>query len=330
MSLSPIDIRYFKMAVGSQNIGKESNYDIVARCPICGDSQKNKNTKRLHLYNKSRETRIGCFNGDCSVGNGRSVFSFLKNFYPTLYDSYKKETSFNNIQSLFKFENNDVFSNIKQIKEKPITTHNLFEYFGKIENYPDALNYMGKRGYFYNEQYGKFYFGIQDLQIGDKLYKITNCLVIPLYYENEMYGFYSRNISNKEFWTYMPEINIGYKIWNWFKINKNEPVYIFEGIFDAISSGLQNCIALMGAKIPEERLKELKYPVFVLDNDKTGLLNSLEYSKIGYNVFVQPDLYKEKDMNELYLNHKDINISEMIKNNLYSGIMAQIKIQQKM
>jgi DNA primase len=115
-----------------------------------------------------------------------------------------------------------------------------------------------------------------------------------------------------------------------FKINKNEPVYIFEGIFDAISSGLQNCIALMGAKIPEERLKELKYPVFVLDNDKTGLLNSLEYSKTGYNVFVQPDLYKEKDMNELYLNHKDINISEMIKNNLYSGIMAQIKIQQKM
>jgi hypothetical protein len=234
MSLSPIDIRYFKMAVGSQNIGKESSSDIVARCPICGDSQKNKNTKRLHLYNKSRETRIGCFNGDCPVGNGRSVFSFLKNFYPTIYDSYKKETSFSNIQSLFKSENNDVFSNIKQIKQKPITTHNLFEYFGKIENYPDALNYMGKRGYFYNEQYGKFYFGIQDLQIGDKLYKITNCLIIPLYYEDEMYGFYSRNISNKEFWTYMPEINIGYKIAFWFSINKEKETLITEGVFDCL------------------------------------------------------------------------------------------------
>ena len=41
-------------------------------------------------------------------------------------------------------------------------------------------------------------------------------------------------------------------------------------------------------------------------------------------------LYKEKDMNELMLNHPEINVSEVIKQNLYSGIMAQVKIQQKL
>lgn len=335
MSISNTDIRYFKLAVGSGNIGKEYGNDIVARCPVCGDSQKNKNTKRLHLYNKANETRIGCFNGDCSVGN-RSVFSFLRNFYPYLFDTYKRETSNNTLSYLLNNESEDVFSSLKTIEdlktivEKPITTHNLFNYFSDIKNHDEALIYLGKRGYFYTEQYGKFYFGIQDLQIGDKLYKITNCIIIPLYYEDEMYGFYSRNIANKEFWTYMPEQNIGHKIWNFFNIDKNQEVYIFEGIFDAISSGLKNSIALMGAKIPQERLDELKKPVFVLDNDKTGLINSLSYAKSGYKVYVQPDKYKEKDMNELMLNNKELNVPEMIKENIYSGIMAQIKIQQKM
>lgn len=331
MSISNTDLRYFKIAVGHANIGKEHSNDVVARCPICGDSAKNKNMKRLHIYHKAGETRIGCFNGDCSVGN-RTVPGFLKTFYPTVFDAYKSETSMQNLRQLTN-KNIDAFDNIKVlpiVKEKPITTHNLFDYFSPIEKHIEALTYLGKRGYFYNEQYGKFYFGIQDLQIGDKLYKITNCIIIPLYFEDEMYGFYSRNIANKEFWTYMPEVNIGYKMFNFFKIDKNREVYIFEGIFDAISSGLDNVIALMGAKLPDERLKELKKPVFVLDNDKTGLINSLAYSKQGYTVYVQPDKYKEKDMNELMLNHPELNVSDVIKQNLYSGIMAQVKIQQKL
>lgn len=47
MSLASIDVRYFKLAVGQENIGKENSVDIVARCPICGDSQKNKRSKRI-------------------------------------------------------------------------------------------------------------------------------------------------------------------------------------------------------------------------------------------------------------------------------------------
>ena len=64
----------------------------------------------------------------------------------------------------------------------------------------------------------------------------------------------------------------------------------------------------MGAKIPEERLKELKKPIFVLDNDRTGILNSINYAERGYSVYVQPNEYKEKDMNELMLNYPNLNI----------------------
>ncbi len=338
MSLSHLDIKYFKMCIGQENIGKENSVDIVARCPICGDSQKKKNSKRLHLYIKNNETRINCFNGDCEVNN-KTTYGFLKSFFPNLLDNYKRENFIQNLSHLSGNQPEDVFAgiaeniakDIPEIKEvKPVLTHNLFEYFENILEHDDALAYLSRRGFdYFNSKY-EWYFGKQDLQIGDKLYKLTNALIIPLYYQDEMYGFYSRNIHSKEFFTYMPDQNVGYKIWNWFQIDKEKECYIFEGIFDALSSSFENIIGLMGAKIPQERLNELKKPIFVLDNDKTGILNSIEYAKKGYAVYIQPDIYKEKDFNELMLNHTELDMQKLIQNNLYSGISAEIRLKSKL
>lgn len=64
--LNRIDIKFFKLAVGMENIGKETDVDIVARCPICGDSQSNKRKKRLHLYIKNNVTiNLTFFTSSC-------------------------------------------------------------------------------------------------------------------------------------------------------------------------------------------------------------------------------------------------------------------------
>ena len=363
MSLSNLDIKYFKISVGQENIGKESSVDIVARCPICGDSQKNKRSKRLHLYIKNNETRINCFNSGCECTN-KSTYGFLKSFYPNLLENYKRENFIQNLSHLSgNSESGDVFANITNKKQeiettqqsnndfgsvdswfpeddykvepiieqqKPVLVHNLFDYFENILEHDEAINYLSKRGFDYFNSNFEWYFGIQDLQIGDKLYKLTNALIIPLYYSDEMYGFYSRNIYSKEFFTYMPEQNIGYKIFNWFQIDKEKETIITEGIFDCLSINYNNRIALMGAKIPEDRLKELRHPLFVLDNDKTGILNSIEYAKRGFNVFVQPNEYKDKDMNELMLNNPELDIYNFIKENTFSGISAAIRLKSKL
>ena len=335
--LSQLEIKYFKTAVGQENIGKESLVDITARCPVCGDSQKNKRSKRLHLYSKNNITKINCFNGSCDVNN-KTMYGFLKSFYPNLLENYKRENFIQNLSHLSN-QSSDVFAEIAEdIKEplkeseiiKPVLTHNLFDYFENLIEHDEAISYLNKRGFDYFNSSYEWYFGKQNLEIDGKLYKLNDAIIIPLYYEKEMYGFYSRNIYNKEFFTYLPEQNMGYKIAFWFQIDKSKPVYIFEGIFDALSSGLDNVIALMGAKIPEERLSELKYPVFVLDNDKTGILNSIEYTKRGFQVYIQPTELKEKDMNELMLNHPELNVPEMIKNNIYSSISAEIRLKSKL
>ena len=330
--LNRLDVKYFKLAVGLDSIGKESEVDITARCPVCGDSRSHKNKKRLHLYIKNGVTNVNCFNGDCPVHN-KTVYSFLREFFPALIEQYKKENFSATMSKLAQGETDDVFSQFKKEepkKESEVLIHDLTPYLKDIADVPEALAYLHGRGYNYKEsRFGKWYYGYQDLKIGETLYKITDAIVIPLYYNGMMYGFYSRNIHNKTFYTYMHDANIGYKIWNWFNVKKDQPVFIYEGIFDAISGGLPNSIALMGAKIPDERLKELKYPVFVLDNDKTGLLNSLMYAK-NAQIYVQPDKYPEKDMNELLMNHKGLDVSLMIQNNLYSGIAAEVRIKSKL
>lgn len=331
--LDRLDVKYFKLAVGLDSIGKETDVDITARCPVCGDSRTNKRAKRLHLYTKGSVTNVNCFNGDCPVHN-KTVYSFLHEFFPALVQQYKKENFGNTMAKMAKGEMSDVFGQFKKEepkKENEVLVHDLTPYFKDIATSPEALAYLHGRGYTYKEsRYGKWYFGFQDLKIGETLYKITDAIVIPLYYNDQMYGFYSRNIHNKTFYTYMHDANIGYKLWNWFNIKKDQPVFIYEGIFDAIAGKLPNSIALMGAKMPEERLKELKYPVFVLDNDKTGMVNSIEYARRGYQVYIQPDKYIEKDMNDLMLKHPEVVTSDLVQQNLYSGIAAEVRIKSKM
>lgn len=328
MGLSQSDVKFFKLAVGTANFGKVSDVDIEARCPVCGDSKRSRNKKRLHLYTKNDITQVNCFNGDCPVHN-KTVYSFLRDFYPKLLPQYKQENFHSTMNSIKK--ETSLGSLVKKLEPKkeevaPVITQDLSPFMTPINE--AGINYLEGRGIHYNaDAFGAWYFGHQDLKIGETLYKITNSIIVPLYYKDVMYGFYSRSILDKNFVTYMNDTNIGYKIWNWFNVDKTEPVYIFEGIFDAISSGQKNIIALMGAKLPEDRLKELKHPVFCLDNDKTGMMNALSYAKRNYQVYIQPKDLKEKDFNELMLNHPDLVLPNLINSNLHTGISAEVRIK---
>lgn len=331
-----IDRKYFLKAVSGAYIGKDTTVDIAVQCPVCGDdAHKNKVFTRLHLYHKNGKDFIGCFNGNCPLNKNKTVYSFLRDHYPAILDQYKREkfgTRLKNLAAGNVSGASDVFEKFKEPEKKAsITYHDLTSYMKDIIEVPEALEYIRSRGLKYNpNNYGKWYFGVQDLKIGKKIYRIKNSIVIPLWHNSKMYGFYSRSILNKDFSTYMPEQNVGLKIFNWFNVDHNEPVYIYEGIFDSISGSLLNSIALMGAKIPDERLAELKHPVFVLDNDRTGWINSLKYAQMGYLVYIQPHKYPEKDMNELMLEHPEIQVNELIMQNLYSGISAEMRLKEKL
>ena len=57
------------------------------RCPICGDSKKNKHKKRGYWLHKNGVYKYFCHN----CGATRSVENFLKEFAPNLAQEYKLE-----------------------------------------------------------------------------------------------------------------------------------------------------------------------------------------------------------------------------------------------
>jgi len=355
-----VDIKYFTLAIGSQSIKRTTDMDISARCPHCSSDDRWKHTSRLHLYTKNGITNVNCFTGDCSVKN-KNVYSFLRDFHPSLLDNYKRETFTNRMDDLSTNNDesgNDVFSNIKKkkveptiegiIKDeivneienalevvKPVNTFDLSPYFDLLSKKITPQTYIEGRGFNaveLQEKFGVWYYGKGDLEIDDKKYPLGKCVIIPLYYNDEMYGFYSRNIEKKDFWTFNQDINIGYKVWNWFNIDFTKPVYIFEGIFDAISfavsSGNYNVIATMGAQLNNDRIRELSDPIFVLDNDRSGFTNGLKYTRDGHKVYIQPTNIIEKDMNMMYLNGLDC--GNIVQSNIFHGIFAEIELKTRL
>lgn len=317
MALNEINVKFWELIHGN-NKGYHKSDDYSAKCDICGDSQFSKSKKRLHLYTKSTydEDSIACFN----CGFKGNMFSYIRKFHPEFYDAYKAERGFSSLKSL----QNDI-QVIKRVEK--LNTLYTFDPPKQFQlNNPKALDYLSKR----KVNLSEVYYCDDIVTLGDKQVSLKDYIIIPLKENNKWYGFYSRCLSSKVFYTYIPEQNTGYKLWNWFNISKKSTVYIFEAIFNALSTNLSNSIACMGSDIPDDKLKELNDAVFVFDNDSTGNSKALKYAKLGHKVFLYPKDIQEKDINDLLKGGwtKD-DLTEMIKSNTYQGFEAVIKLTIK-
>ena len=251
------------------------------------------------------------------------MYSYIKNYHPEFFDSYRSEKGFGLIDSL---KNQNTVLTVKKVEAK----NSLYGFDPPKEllrGDPRAKAYLDGRKIPLDE----FYYSEGEVTLNDKIVFLKDYIVIPLKENDKWYGFYSRAVNAKTFYTYIPEKNTGYKIWNWFNISKKNTLYVFEAIFNALSTNFSNVIGSMGADIPKERLDELDDPVFCLDNDTKGRETALKYANMGYKVFIWPDYIKAKDFNDLLKNEnwsKD-EITELIKENTLSGLSAVIKLKLK-
>lgn len=331
--LSSLDVRYFKQAVS--NIRSETPDDITAKCPICGDS-KHSNKARLHLYKKGDLTLVNCFNGGCPCSN-KTMYTFLRDFYPNLFGSYKKDV-FRSKLDVFKPRSVletpvSWFEELNSSPETPKPSEEAHSQEPKLSLKPifrplsdECLKYIERRGL---AEFKNKIFTASSANLDGKFYPINGYVIIPLIKDKEIYGFYTRNPREKKFFTYIKPNYTGYKAWNLFSVNLDEPVYIFEGIFDAMSAikaGLHNSIALLGAKPSKQILSMIKHPVFCLDNDRTGIQTSISYASSG-DVVVWP-FSSPKDANEMMIN--GIDLYKTITENMLHGIRAVVALRAKL
>ena len=330
MNLSLLSKKYFKLAV--KNIKRETPNKITCNCPLCGDKRGRLSITAV----KDENGVVGCFNAGCIFAETPMPFvKALDYLAPDLTHLYKQEKFKNNIDFLKNDLNknsinenslNDLLERVKS-KEKVIKETKIFsvpekflKIFKELKSSKKGVEYLNKRKI---EIQDDWLFSEKNfVEFEDKKYYVKNAIVIPLWQAGKIKGFYTRSIEEKRFSTII--LKGGEKLWISKNFNNNKTVYIFESIFDALSSGLDNVIAMLGADIDNVFLEKLDV-VFVFDNDETGYKKTFKFLK-NHKCFVWPANIYDKDINKLLETKTKEEIKDIILNNIFKGLEGIIRL----
>lgn len=314
MALNYLSEKYFMMA--NPEAIKKGEDKINCKCHICGDSKKNSNKKRLWLYTKEgfKCDVVHCFN--CNYSS--SFSKYLRIYHQNLYELYRKETSSSYSKKILKAPkavSNTLFSKYKGIVKCDNSTPK------------EVIEYLNFRGI---TDISKFYYNNSETVITpSKIITLKGYYIIyPL--SSNWNGFWSRSIKEKKFHNYVFN---GNKMIDGIKNPNNKTIYIFEALFDALSSGAENFYALNGSYMKIDKKDYRERFIYVYDNDKTGLEQSLRILKENHYLAYPWDLYPDvKDINELKLKYKLSNkeVFNIINSNIINDLKGFLFIQDKL
>lgn len=312
-----VDVKYINLISSRlQRFKKVKNNLYNFRCPICGDSQRNKSKARGYLYQVKNNTNFKCHN----CGTNISFNNFLKEIDVATHKQYTFE----------KFKEGHAGKNF--VVEEPQIKFEAPKFKSKIDLPKASENHQAKK-YLESRKLNpdKFYYV-------DKFKEWTNSLVctfdntrydepriiIPIYYKKELVGFQGRALgpSKVKYITIMLDDDAP-KIYGLDEIKNDETVYITEGPFD--STFICNSIALCGADGDIGKWG-ISNPVWVYDNEPRNpeILNRI--SKCidnGEKVVIYPKSVIEKDINDMVIAGRDV--QNVVECNTYYGLEAKLK-----
>ena len=287
------------------------------RCPICGDSKKNKSKTRGYLYVVKANTNFKCHN----CGASSTFSNFLKTLDPVLYKQY--------IFEKFKDRNTgkgSIFEEPKFNFKKPVFKKKLD--LPRASEVPIANKYLTKRGL----DPTKFYFADKFKQwvntqkkTFDYIKQDESRIIIPMYDESKtLIGFQGRSLgpNSVKYITVMLNEE-ALKIYGLDTIKTEKPIYIVEGPFD--SSLIENSVAMCGSDIDIRTFGWSDY-IWVFDNEPRNREIVNRISKTidrGDKVVIWPAFVEEKDINDM-VQHGH-NVSRVLESCTYSGLEAKVK-----
>lgn len=312
-----VDVKYINLISSRlQKFKKVKNNLYNFRCPICGDSQKNKNKTRGYLYQVKNNTNFKCHNCGINI----SFNNFLKQLDSASYKQYTFE----------KFKEghtgrNFVIDEPDFVFEKPVFKSKIdLPLCSEVEC---GKIYLEKRGV----NPTKFYFAEKFKQFSNSLKQTfintdyeESRIIIPLYYQKNLIGFQGRSLglSPNKYITVML-FEDAPKIYGLDDIAKENPVYVTEGPFD--STFISNAIAMCGADGDVSKWG-INDPVWIYDNEPRNreiLSRISRVIEMGQKVVLWPSEIMEKDINDMFLSGYDV--QHVVESNVYQGLEAKLK-----
>ena len=300
------------------------------RCPLCGDSHKNKTKSRGYIFRKKNDYFYMCHN--CGIST--TFYNFLKQIDPNLLKEYQLERYKNGETG----NNNYPKPDFEEFKaEKPVFKKSLE--LPSIESLPEAhfaKVYVQQRRIpealwselYYAEDFAAF---IQDLGIEKEgLHKEDKRLVIPFYNEKkELMAVQGRSLGESKLrYITLKLHDDNKKVYGLDRIDMDELVYVVEGPIDSMF--LSNAVATADSNLESivATLDKSKV-VLVFDNEPR---NKEIVSKINsaidnhFNVVIWPEFVDSKDINEMILDEfSPDEIQDIISKNTFVNLRAKME-----
>ena len=312
-----VDSKYIGLVSSRLQKFKRVKADLYNfRCPICGDSQKNKSKTRGYLYSVKADMNFRCHN----CGASMTFSNFLKEMDPSIHKQYVFERF-----KVGKTGRGTVVEEPKFNFEAPKFKPKLD--LPKASENPDAKKYLEDRKldstkFYYTDKF-KAWSNSHKQTFDDVNYDEPR-IIIPLFYKNTLVGFQGRSLgpSKVKYITVMINDDAP-KIYGLDNIRTDAPVFITEGPFD--STFIRNSIAMCGADA-DVSCWGVSTPVWVYDNEpRSNEISSRIFRTIakGESVVIWPNNIHEKDINDMVLAGHDV--QSVVESNVYSGLQAQLQ-----
>jgi len=300
------------------------------RCPLCGDSQKNKTKSRGFVYRKKEDYFYMCHN--CGVST--TFYNFLRQIDESLVKEYQLErykdgTHYANTPS----------PNFEEVKKKPIFDVPKKIQLETIESLPKAhfaKEYVQQRRIpekFYSELYfaPDFAAFIQSLGVEkDGLKENDQRLVIPFFDEKKnLVAIQGRALgeSKLRYITIKLHENNN-KVFGLDRIDQDEMIYVVEGPIDSMF--LENAVAMADANLEAiTKIFDKSKITLVFDNEPR---NKQIVEKINsavdnhFNVVIWPEFIDSKDINDMVLEgFSPDEIQDIISKNTFVNLRAKME-----
>ena len=308
------------------------------RCPLCGDSAKDKIKARGYIFENKGDALYKCHN--CGVATG--LAQLIDHVSPPLKREYTLEKFGTRGRQgrKIKLGSGDQTDFFKTNKT-PTFTSDPLKHITCLDlmdiNHPARL-YVKERKIpphqwerlYYTETFKVWTNSMVKNKFSD-VSKDEARLIIPFFDKSgKITAFQGRSLDPNNPVRYITiKMTEDAKIFGLDKIDESKTVYVTEGPIDSLF--LDNAIAMAGSDLSAncELNSETEF-VIVMDNENRNkeIVKKIEaFIEKGYSVCIWDERVKQKDINDMVLSGMSVDeVQSMIKSRTYKGLQAKLAL----
>lgn len=336
-----VDTKYINLLSSRLPLFKKREENVWNfRCPVCGDSTKNKFKARGYIHKKKEKFLFYCHNCAASM----SLDKFIKLIDPQLHTEYVKENFVESANGAM-HSKTIVQQDISRFIQPKFTKYGPLKELKRISQLPSehgAKKYVEKRKIPHKHHFKLFYTPkfkhfvntlIPDKFNEESLERDEPRLILPFVDQyGNVFGFQGRSFSKDgvRYITIMLDREKP-KLFGLESADLTKQFYVFEGPIDSLF--IDNSIAMAGSDFNNASkivsIDKSKATV-VMDNEPRNQqiverINTLIDD--GYRVCIWPYHIEEKDVNDMILSGMKVeDVKLTIDVNTFSGLEAKLKL----